>query len=207
MITPSVLWYSTYGYFIIMIQKNHFFYQTIRWGIVKQLLIRDLLSRPTPFDVMTWISNNSIICSHCCNMGCEYISTYLIHLYSRLAEEYPGIGNIGIGSQNTYRNHGSMIGICRAMLQRESMVTAPIIRICTSIDFCFIVHVTALNVITINSFSCNYVFWQLWRHWKPPSRLMGKGYILIFFLFHLRFPTRQIDKFSMNSISVLINWI
>ena len=27
------------------------------------------------------------------------------------------------------------------------------------------------------------------------------------FLFHLRSPTWQLNKFSMNSISVLINWM
>ena len=115
--------YSTYGYFIIMVQKKFIYiyiYIYIYTHIYiyikpyvevwyKQLLIRDIISWPTPFYIMSWISNESTICSHCCNMGCEYISMYLTHLYSRLAEEYPGIANIGLGSQNGYCSYGSMV--------------------------------------------------------------------------------------------------
>ena len=63
----------------------------------KQLFIRDQISWPTPFHIMPWISNDFIICSHCCNMGCDYIfDTSLVRVSRRVSRDC----NIGIWSQN-----------------------------------------------------------------------------------------------------------
>ena len=62
------------------------------------------------FFIMLWTSNDSIICCHCCYMGCEYVYPCIWYIFI-LADECRGIANIGIGPQNRYCNYGSMVSL------------------------------------------------------------------------------------------------